>query len=266
MMQSTHQVVDGVDQWSLLAELNGHVSRKDSDDAASDCSTVVGNHGTTAQHIADNLSDCCSESDAAVETLIIFDWDDTLFPTSWLQKQGLLRDMARLSIEQEKELVQMSERVASTLQTAMHLGHVVIVTNGEQGWIEMSCTKFMPSLVSLLKTVEIVSARSTYEHSSQEPSEWKRLAFEEEVRLFYGSKAIDQQRNVVSLGDSLHELFALKSVTEGVANCCGKSIKFIEAPSIQQLAEQHELLIDCLVQVVEHDGDLDVEVGAECSD
>merc|ERR1712072_284832 len=101
------------------------------------------------------------------------------------------------------QLEQMAEHARMTVQLALQIGKVVIVTNAQHGWIQMSCTKFMPSLVSLLKTVDIVSARSTYEESVAEVSEWKRLAFEHEADLFYGSGHSGQQRNIVSVGDSL---------------------------------------------------------------
>jgi len=138
------------------------------------------------------------------------------------------------------------------------------VTNAEQGWLERTCSKFMPSLVSLLKTVDIVSARSTYESIAKRPSEWKRLAFLHEVSLFKSSMAADQY-NIVSIGDSLHELRALLSVTEATESCWGKSLKLLESPSIEQLVEQHELLADSLVDFVEQMGDVDIEIGAEAT-
>jgi len=79
---------------------------------------------------------------------------------------------------------------------------------------------------------------------------------------FYGKDHV-QQKNILSLGDSENELHALLSVTRGVPNCCGKSLKFIEAPSIEQLLEQHDFLADCLIDLIEHNGDLDVEIGKE---
>jgi hypothetical protein len=202
-------------------------------------------------------------SDVEVETLMVFDWDDTLFPTSWLQRHCLLEDTAEVSTDQVLQLRVLAENVKATLQMAMQLGKVVIVTNAEQGWIEASCTRFMPSLIDMLKTVDIVSARTTYGRSVKDPALWKRLAFSHEVELFYGATRAHQQRNIISLGDSLHELNALKAVTTGVPNCCGKSIKLLDTPSIEQLIEQHELLVTSLLDVLEHNGDIDVEIGAE---
>jgi len=256
-----HQVVEGGQHGSALAKPD-KLKREISCD--SDCSTASGNQDSEARLDEDSLSDrlSCSESDG-VETLLLFDWDDTLFPTSWCEENGLFVADAPLTREQEAQLQMMAERSRSTLQTALQFGTVVIVTNAEQGWVEKSCTYLMPSLVSLLNTIRIVSARSTYEQYAHTPSEWKSMAFTDEVSIFNERRSADEQHNVVSVGDSVHELRALMAVTKGMTNCCGKSIKFLEVPTIEQLIDQHELLGDCLVDVLEHNGDLDVEVGSE---
>jgi len=261
-MIATHQVVEGEDQSSSLAAMERNLCSKASDDTASDCSTVSGSPDISTPH-EDCISDCSSDSSSDVETLVIFDWDDTLFPTSWLQNQGLLAEGATISAEQLAQLEELAERARLTLQMALEIGKVVIVTNAAHGWIEMCSTMFFPSLVSMLKTLDMVSARSDFEKYSQDPTEWKRMAFEREVDFFYGSGHAGQQRNIVSVGDSLHEQIALFAVTKTISNCCGKSIKLMEGPSIVQLLEQHELLASSFMEVVEHNGDLDVEIGAE---
>lgn len=219
------------------------------------------------------VSDCsttCTEHDA-VQTLVIFDWDDTLFPTSWLKKKDKLSTLDFFS-EKEALLLRALEKVAeSTLRTALLFGKVTIVTNGEQGWVEMSCSQAMPSLwESLLKTgeVEIVSARSTYEErAGYDPEAWKRLAFAKELRKIRdGSIPSEQQLNVISLGDSLAEQRAVVSLTKSFPNLYGKSLKFVEKPNIQELIEQHKFVHACFVEVAEHNGDLDAEIGAAGDD
>lgn len=268
-MLSTHQVVQSADQTLAFAEMNKTAccgTSNTSDEVASECSTIFDTQGMVARADDDILSDCHSDSHPEAEALLIFDWDDTLFPTSWIQEQGLLLDGAIITTEQKAELDKVSEHVRSTMQLAETLGKVVIVTNAEQGWIEMSCTKFTPSLVSLLKTVDMVSARTTFESCSSEPSEWKRMAFAHEVDLFYGPARAGQRRNVLSVGDSLHELHALLSVTRCTPQCTGKSIKLLNAPNIEQLIEQHETLAVSLRDVIEHESDMDFEIGPESSE
>jgi hypothetical protein len=232
-----------------------------SSDNVSECSTSADNQEFDAGNLDDGLSVCCSNIDLQVETLIIFDWDDTLFPTSWLAQNMLLDADVHPSFEQQTQMERVADCARLILQTAVQIGKVVIVTNAQEGWIEMSCTKFMPSLASLLETVDKVSAQSRYRKFSEDPAEWKRLAFADEVRGLYGS-CTDLARNIISVGDSMHELSALKSVTEE-PNCCGKSIKLLENPSIEQLIEQHDVVASSLLEVAEHNGDLDIEVGVD---
>jgi len=229
------------------------------DDSASDCSTAIG-----AQHRDETASECSSDSSAApVESLLIFDWDDTLCPTSWLKEQGLMEDGAQPSEEQWAILHQLEARVQQTLEMATQVGHVVIVTNAQQDWVQFSCAVWMGAVTDVLQKVDVVSARSTYEHCSQDPSEWKRLAFEQEVSFLYGPVIDGQARNIVSFGDALHEQRALVSVTKGIPDCCGKSLKFLESPSVEQLIEEHDFVNKVFLDVLEHNGDLDVEIGTD---
>jgi len=229
------------------------------DDSVSDCSTASG-----VQHRDDTSSECSSDSSAVtVESLLIFDWDDTLCPTSWLKDQGLMEDGAQPSEEQWTILQQLAGRVHQTLEMATQVGHVVIVTNAQQDWVQFSCAVWMGAVADVLQKVDVVSARSTYEHCAQDPSEWKRLAFEQEVSLLYGSVIDGQARNIVSFGDALHEQRALASVTKGVPDCCGKSLKFLESPSAEQLIEEHDFVNKVFLDVLEHNGDLDVEIGTD---
>lgn len=207
-------------------------------------------------------SDTSSEC-GAVETLMFFDWDDTLFPTTWLRLQSSLEKDAVTTPEEADLLHRLAKSTESTLLMAMGIGKVVIVTNAEEGWVEMCCQKFMPSLLQVLAQVDIISARSTYEKCSDDAAEWKRLAFAREVNSFYGES--DQQRNIVSLGDSLQEQSALNTVCHSLLNCCGKSLKFLESPTLMELLDEHEFARACLLDVVEHNGDLDVEIDLDNS-
>jgi hypothetical protein len=132
----------------------------------------------------------------------------------------------------------LASHAEKTLRFALQFGKVAIVTNSAKGWVEMSCARMMPSLGSILEQVDIVSARSAFEAYTECPSGWKRLAFEREIQLLDGSSTL--QYNIISIGDSMHEQRAVKSLCENMPNCFGKSMKFFETPAIEQLIEQHE--------------------------
>jgi hypothetical protein len=231
-------------------------SQNSTDDVSSECSTFIENSELAPSE--ECLSDHSSEHDDEVETMIIFDWDDTLFPTSWLHKQGLLDEDAVLHEDKKEQLQRLADSSLRTLNAAMQYGRVVIVTNALEGWVERCCEKFMPSVMQAFDEVDIVSARSAYENHTASPSEWKRLAFEDEYGLLECSGA--QKFNVLSLGDSLYEQHAVMSLCKKNANCFGKSMKFLANPTLEQLIAQHDFVASSIVDVAEHNGNLDVEI------
>jgi len=227
------------------------------EDAASDPST---------EPVSDSASDCSGDDDdddcqvPPEDTILIFDWDDTVLPSTWLHEHGLsLDDDSWPTVEQQAKLDKLAERAAHTLGTAGRYGQVILVTNAEAGWIELSCQKFMPLLWPSLRDVKLLSARSTYEHQGvASPFEWKYLAFEREIGGFYEARDAGLMKNVVSFGDSAHEREALIRVTERMGSCRTKSLKLVERPEVEQLLKEHQLLADCMRNIVSHDGNLDL--------
>ncbi|CAK0905444.1 unnamed protein product, partial [Prorocentrum cordatum] len=137
-------------------------SAEAAEDAASAPSTELGSD--CASECGD---DVCDESCRPVppeSTMLIFDWDDTVLPSTWIHEQGLsLADDSWPTAEQQGLLDRLADRAAHTLGVAKQYGVVTLVTNAEAGWIELSCQKFMPSLWPSLVDVKLFSARSTYE-------------------------------------------------------------------------------------------------------
>jgi len=230
------------------------------EDAESDPSTEIGSEDSDSDYSDDDCDSNALGGFRIEDTILIFDWDDTVLPSTWIQEQGLrLDDESVLNEEQIAALTHISGFAARTLNHAKRYGKVVLVTNAERGWIELSCQKFMPQLYSVLSDIKILSARSTWEHQGvASPFEWKYLSFEGEIHGFYGDVSTEQRRNIISFGDSAHEREALIRVTERIPSCRTKSLKFVERPEIDQLVKEHELISGCFKYIVNHDGNLDL--------
>jgi hypothetical protein len=198
----------------------------------------------------------------ADQTLLIFDWDDTILPSTWIQRQGLrLDDASKPTLEQRRQLAAYAQYAIRTLRAAKRHGTVVMVTNAERGWIELSCRKFLPSLCPVIESIKILSARAAYEKPGVTlPSMWKSLAFRSEISNFSKPLAPEWDRNIISFGDAMHERHAVFQVTSGMSNCHTKSFKFMEQPALEQLQKEHELIYWCLRHIVQHDGTLDLQV------
>ncbi|CDJ37555.1 hypothetical protein, conserved [Eimeria tenella] len=201
------------------------------------------------------------------ERMVIFDWDDTFFPNSWIASRGLslVSDPSEYAADLPllQRLTQSSRKV---LLAAREIGRVVLITNAAQGWIDETCKRFLPGLWPLVETLRRTSARFLFDSPSTEsPFVWKRLAFKEEVdRHLREHKCC---RTILSIGDGPHERDALFFLCESAAAKAGydftcKSLKLMDMPSLKHLNIQHSLLLHTLDYLLGHDGHLDLCVRA----
>jgi hypothetical protein len=193
------------------------------------------------------------------KSLIFWDWDDTLLCSSFLSSEGyrLDTDMSGADNELMRQLKDLEESVIKVLETSLLKGEVIIVTNAETNWVQLSAQKFVPGVVPLLGKMQVISARSTYEGMfPNAPLKWKYCAFQD--RLGDILQMVDVEKHIISFGDSHVEREAIRAVTKNSQNTKTKSIKFAERPTIEQLQRQVELATKQFHYIHSHDGDLDL--------
>lgn len=185
------------------------------------------------------------------QTVIIFDWDDTLLSTTYLSNRG---DQA-LPAPMEKHLRGIEEVVIKLLELAMRLGNTFIITNAMEGWVQHSAAKWAPGLLDVLRKVPVISARAKYEEQFPcDISMWKIGAFLEVQRQ------LDSQiiTNLVSLGDAQFEMDAVHRMGKEFTTAMVKTVKFQPRPSPQMLLNQLTLVHSKLEHIVEKARDLKV--------
>jgi hypothetical protein len=194
-------------------------------------------------------------------TMIVFDWDDTILPSSWLsQSCGLSLEPTELAPEIACQLVEHEQMVIKLLTFAQHFGQVMIITNAETGWVQFSAQRFLPNVLPLVSQFKVVSARSTYEKAYPEPSEWKSRAFQDELHSRFPEANFDGL-HVISFGDGELEREAVMNIgreLEGTPKLHIKSIKLLERPSALQLRKQLELVHEYFHYICTCDVDLDL--------
>lgn len=179
------------------------------------------------------------------QTVIIFDWDDTLLCTSYLN----LRQDQGLSGATVRHLRDIENAARKLLELALRLGHTFIITNAMNGWVEYSSAKWVPDMLPVLQKVRVISARTKYEPQfPREVSKWKIQAFLEVQRQ------LDSQiiTNLISLGDSNFEMDAVHVMGKEFAQALIKTIKFRENPSPEELLKQLELVTQKFEKIVEN--------------
>jgi len=196
------------------------------------------------------------------ETLIIFDWDDTILPLSWLKKNNLQLEYPDV-IPQEfsSQLSILEKTILTLLERILVCGKVIIITNSEEGWVKRSCSKFLPGILPLLDKLKIISARSTFEYNEiNKPEDWKIKAFTQEINLAFSDKDLEIRKNILSFGDAIYERIALFKSVIDLKNVFTKSIKLAENSTIDQLQRQLTLISNACFEICYKSESLDLMI------
>ena len=102
-------------------------------------------------------------------TLFIFNWDDTLLCTSYLQKNKNLTE------EEKEQMKKCENEIYELINNTLIKGKIFLITNLDMANIETSIIKYYPSLHSRLNEVEIISTNRNLDNNSN----WKISAFVE---------------------------------------------------------------------------------------
>jgi len=179
------------------------------------------------------------------ETIFIFDWDDTLLCTSYLN----MRQEQPLPAPVQRHLQGIERAAQKLLELALRLGRTFIITNAMNGWVEYSAAKYVPDLLTVLQKIRVISARTKYEPQYPgEVREWKIQAFLE-VQRQLDAEIIT---NLICLGDSNFEMDAVHVMGKEFAQALIKTIKFRENPSPEELLKQLELVAQKFDRIVEN--------------
>jgi hypothetical protein len=173
--------------------------------------------------------------------IFIFDWDDTLFCTTFLSPLGYLDDDVTVLVSNMEKIQKLESLVKKLLTLTIEKGDTYIITNSEPGWVEYSCKRFFPNVSTLLNKIKIISARGLYEN--EYPNDfrtWKNKAFNDIIQNYEKNLPT----NIMCLGDSTYEIKAARHLSTNFPNSYLKTIKFRENPKIEQIINQLNLVLD----------------------
>eukprot|EP00824_Muranothrix_gubernata_P005726 TRINITY_DN17504_c0_g1_i1.p1 TRINITY_DN17504_c0_g1~~TRINITY_DN17504_c0_g1_i1.p1 ORF type:complete len:290 (-),score=51.21 TRINITY_DN17504_c0_g1_i1:81-863(-) len=198
------------------------------------------------------------------DALIILDWDNTLFPLTWLA--SWFTDVQfPVCVGDASEVMQAAYRTGTTaaalLEAARKCGTVFIVTNAERGWVEMTARQYLPDVARLLEgtnNIHVCSARTTYERDfPAQPTMWKMQAILHALVAMYGMTPNERVVNLITVGDSQEEedgamaaMAAFRSLRRGAAPSVLKIVRFMERPLSAQLRLQLDGLLKHLTPLV----------------
>eukprot|EP00405_Crypthecodinium_cohnii_P025434 CAMPEP_0206488472 /NCGR_PEP_ID=MMETSP0324_2-20121206/42440_1 /ASSEMBLY_ACC=CAM_ASM_000836 /TAXON_ID=2866 /ORGANISM="Crypthecodinium cohnii, Strain Seligo" /LENGTH=335 /DNA_ID=CAMNT_0053967517 /DNA_START=69 /DNA_END=1076 /DNA_ORIENTATION=+ len=219
-----------------------------------------------------------SQSDFAdpSQTIIIFDWDDTLCPSSSMKpfaefdRQGKLR--RKLPSDVRNELKLLTDVVVPLLKMAKTMGHVIMVTNARAPWVDISCQNFLPAVKEHLADIPVTYALELVDMDNPKDfdestgcllTETKARAMKAAVSQFYSRYPGQSWKNIVSIGDAYFEHDAIRQVVgnkDQAKKCRTKTIKLLEGPTTAGMVVQLSILKGWLQQIVQTDTDIDIDL------
>ncbi len=182
-------------------------------------------------------------------SIIIFDWDDTLLCTSLINKYGYYSEMKKYPMNDLIQISLLEAFVMEILEKSFEKGDTYIITNSEKGWVEFSCKKFFPNLFPLLSKLKIISSREKYEKMHP----YNFLMWKMEVCKYFAKDYnynINLPTNIISIGDSFADIEAGRSLENKFKKCFIKTIKFVKFPGVKDLIEQLGLILDKFEHII----------------
>ena len=179
-------------------------------------------------------------------SLIIFDWDDTLLPTSFLTQGPICNENMILNENEKKKIEKLEKSALKLLNMAISKGDVYIITNAGLGWVEYSSQKFYPKVFEILPKIKIISARGQWEKEYPGDSrKWKIQTFLS-LQKEMNTKLVT---NIICLGDSLFEMEAGRILANCFSEAFVKTIKFKEGPKPDELYKQLLLVTNQFISI-----------------
>lgn len=193
--------------------------------------------------------------------LFIIDWDDTLFPTTWVNKNNINFNKSNCSDEYKLYFLELDKTISMLLESLNKIGDIFIVTNANINWIKSCLLKLNLTRKTIItNNIRIVSARDSYSQNNSSPTEWKILTFQDIIEdiIIKINKNIKPNTiiNIISIGDAMYEYIALINLDNFIKSYIEnknlkqnqkfdyllKNIKFIEKPEFDCVIDQIQVL------------------------
>lgn len=184
------------------------------------------------------------------ETIYLIDWDDTMFPTDFCNKNSInLKNPSDID-NYKLFFIELDKSILSVLEKLNSLGTIYIITNASLLWIK-NCLEILPKTKKYImnNNIRIISARDIYSSLNDSPLQWKILTFQNVIDIIMKNNNNKNILNIHSLGDATYEYYSLLNLDDYLNkkhknnNYLLKSVKFIDKPTFEQIIDQLNVLL-----------------------
>lgn len=187
------------------------------------------------------------------KALIIFDWDDTLFPTYWLFDNKIKLNNADDVKYYLLYFQELDNILVKLLKKSLQFGSVIIITNANGSWVQQSAHSLPKAYDFINRNIKVISARDMYQET-HDVYDWKILTFNYDI-----FNDVNSAQQIISFGDAEYEHNALISLSRNRTTCKYlKLIRLVKNPSFDVILDQLNSLIKALPEICMKESHLDL--------
>ena len=222
-------------------------------------------------------SQTCSDTDTVSggqkgdKIIAIFDFDDTLFCTKYLDTFSLnYAQIFNCQVSLEETNSSLLNEVKDIETEAMQLltdfleldAEVCLVSNADKKWIENCLTHFMPDLKDLImeNQIQIFSSKNLFSSATKSSSEWKIRCFRKVIKeMCLEENERKREIKVIGIGDSKDEKKATFDLLklEEFPNLSIKFVQMISCPSAASINLQLDYIRKNLEEILKDENQLE---------
>jgi len=193
-------------------------------------------------------------------TIVILDWDDTLFPTSWISNNNIDISDEDVRMKYRIYFSELDNIVYNLLTDINKYSRIVIVTNASLKWFYSSVQMLPNSEGYIRSNIPIISARDLHSYNYPlEPNKWKVEVYNSLIQPIINT---EQVQNIISVGDGPSEFYALTNLAfNNNKDIYYKTIRLVGNPTIKQLLEQIKIMNINIANIVFKKEHLDLVFG-----
>lgn len=215
-----------------------------------------------------------TEQNLYLTNIIIIDWDDTLFPTSWLNKNDIKLNDENVKVTYKIYFQELDKSIKNLLKSYSQISTIYIVTNASMKWILASLNTLPLTRKFIMKeNIRIISSRDLYSKENVKTAKWKLNTYENivnnDLKNIFAIKNKEIMLNIISMGDAVYEYIALINLhdilTDKINNKKNinfylKNIRFKSQPNFDFIIEQIDLVKKNKIQIINEKNYIDKEI------
>jgi hypothetical protein len=166
--------------------------------------------------------------------ILVFDFDDTLFPTTYLKK----------NTELEKKDIKNNLKVTIELikKAKINFDKVYIISNANLIWVQNCINEFLKDEnEDVFKNIKIVCTKDNFLYEKLEVDRKKYCCFFDEFSHIFGD---DEDHEFITFGDSHCDTLASENIRFLFSNVKVNIIIFKKFPSLNELLIQQNFVLE----------------------